>query len=155
MGVGPSGPIERGRNVGDGGINKLPNGLSEEVGEGVEGPDASDFVSASDADLSIGTMSRSHLSSSWEGHLRTKDFRRRMFGEERYGELTREGGTGIGSGCLGQVRREDRFLVRSRETVSWTTRESDMVVKAEGAKCWGNQGQAGPGYKCSQDEVFG
>lgn len=85
MGVDTSGPVELGRNIGDGGIRKQPKGLSEEVGEGVEELDTSDFVSASDTnDLSIGTMSRSHSFSSWEGHLSTEDFRRKtLFGEER------------------------------------------------------------------------
>ena len=86
-GVGPSGPVERGRISGDEDTSKQLNGLSVEVGEGVEqfDPDPSDFVSASSARfLSMGTMSRSHSSSRWEGHLRTEDLRRKtLCGEER------------------------------------------------------------------------
>jgi len=40
----------------------------------------------------------------------------------------------VASGRLEQVKKEERFLVRLRETVSWMTMESDMVVKVEGAE---------------------
>lgn len=87
-GVESAGPAERGRSIGDGGKSREPNGFgsSEAAGEGVEELNpASDLASASNAaDLFMGTMSRSHWSSSWEGHFGADDFRRKMlFGEER------------------------------------------------------------------------
>lgn len=132
MNVGASAPGERGRNIGDGGTSKEPNELSEEVGEGVESFDASDFESPSDAeDLSDGTMSRSHSSSSWDGHLRREDSRRKtLWGEERWGELTSVGGIGVASGCRGRARRGDRFLAGwSRESEFCMTTEKDMEVR--------------------------
>jgi len=71
--------------MGDGGKSEQPYEQSEEVGEGVKSFDPSDFESTSDAkDPSTGTMSRSHSSSSWEGHLGTDVLRRKtLFGEER------------------------------------------------------------------------
>lgn len=80
-----SGVVERGRSIGDGGKSEQPYELSEVVGEGVKSFDPKDFASESDAeDLFAGTMSRSHSSSSWEGHLSTDVFRRKtLFGEER------------------------------------------------------------------------
>lgn len=84
--------MEHGRTIGeggkyedDGGRSEQPNGPSEEVGEGVRSCDPSDFESMSDdGDLSTGTMSRSHWSSSCEGHLGMGILRRKtLFREER------------------------------------------------------------------------
>jgi len=65
-----------GRSEDDGGKREEPNELSEEVGEGVVSLDTSDFESTSRArGLPTGTMSRSHSSSSWEGHFDMEVFR--------------------------------------------------------------------------------
>lgn len=45
------------------------------------------------------------------------------------------GGIGVASKRPAHVRTDDRFLVRLAESVSWITREGDMMAKVEGAEC--------------------
>lgn len=45
------------------------------------------------------------------------------------------GGIGVASGRMRRAKRDDRFLAWLRETVPWSTRNSDMVVEVEEAVC--------------------
>lgn len=53
--------------------------------------------------LFMGTMSRNHSSSSWEGVFMMTGFRRKtLYGDKRCGEFVRVGGTGVGSHRFGR-----------------------------------------------------
>jgi hypothetical protein len=61
------------------------------------------FSSKAPCSLFMGTMSRNHSSSSWEGVFGMLGFRRNtLYGDERCGEFVRDGGTGVGSHRFGR-----------------------------------------------------
>jgi hypothetical protein len=91
--------------------------LPEDDGDNVDSCDASHslwidvagsdalkrFSSKASCSLFMGTMSRNHSSSSWEGVFRKACFRRNtLYGDERCGEFVRDGGTGVGSHRFGR-----------------------------------------------------
>jgi hypothetical protein len=73
---------------------------------------------------SMGTISLNHSSSSWEGVFSIAGFRRNMlYGDERWGEFVRDGGTGVGSHRFGRWSDADLplrvFCERPFDIFAW------------------------------------